>query len=51
MSIHTNAKTKVATPIVINKIEQYKREKPNIFSWQIKERLINEGKELIEINF
>lgn len=43
MSIHAG-KTKVATPIVVTKIEQYKRENPTIFAWEIKDRLINEGK-------
>lgn len=37
-------KPKVATPAVVSKIEQYKRENPTIFAWEIRERLISEGK-------
>ncbi|GIY10847.1 paired box protein Pax-6 [Caerostris extrusa] len=36
-------KPKVATPVVVAKIEQYKRENPTIFAWEIRERLISEG--------
>lgn len=40
------SKPKVATPAVVSKIEQYKRENPTIFAWEIRERLISEGKPL-----
>ena len=38
------SKPKVATPAVVSKIEHYKRENPTIFAWEIRERLISEGK-------
>lgn len=41
------SKPKVATPAVVSKIEQYKRENPTIFAWEIRERLISEGKIII----
>lgn len=41
------SKPKVATPAVVAKIEQYKRENPTIFAWEIRERLISEGKTTI----
>lgn len=37
------SKPKVATPTVVSKIEQYKRENPTIFAWEIRERLISEN--------
>jgi hypothetical protein len=37
----------VATPQVVSKIEQYKRENPTIFAWEIREKLLAEG----EISF
>ena len=38
------SKPKVATPEVVNKIESYKRENPTIFAWEIREKLIADGK-------
>uniref|UniRef100_A0A1I7TA18 Homeobox domain-containing protein n=1 Tax=Caenorhabditis tropicalis TaxID=1561998 RepID=A0A1I7TA18_9PELO len=35
-------KPKVATPQVVAKIEQYKRDNPTIFAWEIREKLISE---------
>lgn len=33
----------MATPEVESRIEEYKRENPGIFSWEIRDRLIKEG--------
>ena len=38
------SKPKVATPEVVSKIEGYKRENPTIFAWEIREKLISDGK-------
>lgn len=38
------SKPKVATPEVVAKIESYKRENPTIFAWEIREKLISDGK-------
>ena len=36
-------KPRVATPEVVSKIAQYKRECPSIFAWEIRDRLLSEG--------
>lgn len=38
------SKPKVATPEVVGKIEGYKRENPTVFAWEIREKLIADGK-------
>jgi len=37
------SKPRVATPEVENKIDEYKKENPGIFSWEIRERLVKDG--------
>ena len=37
------SKPRVATPEVETRIEDYKREQPGIFSWEIRDRLLKEG--------
>lgn len=37
------SKPRVATPEIEKKIEDYKRENPSIFSWEIRDKLIKEG--------
>lgn len=37
------SKPRVATPEVEARIEEYKRDNPGIFSWEIRDRLIKEG--------
>ncbi|XP_037512638.1 protein gooseberry-neuro isoform X4 [Rhipicephalus sanguineus] len=40
------SKPRVATPEVEKRIEEYKRENPGSFSWEIRDRLIKEGSRL-----
>ncbi|KAB7507358.1 Paired box protein Pax-6 [Armadillidium nasatum] len=37
------SKPRVATPAVVTKIADYKRECPSIFAWEIRDRLLSEG--------
>ncbi|CAD5215300.1 unnamed protein product [Bursaphelenchus okinawaensis] len=37
------SKPRVATAEVCNKIEQYKREQPSIFAWEIRDKLMSDG--------
>jgi transposase len=37
------SKPKVATPNVVRKIKEYKRQNPQIFAWEIRKRLEQEG--------
>ena len=44
------SKPKVAPPEVVGKIESYKRENPTIFAWEIREKLISDGKHITEFH-
>lgn len=37
------SKPKVATPKVVDKIAEYKRQNPTMFAWEIRDRLLAEG--------
>lgn len=37
------SKPRVASPEIEQRIEEYKRENPGIFSWEIRDRLVKEG--------
>ncbi|KAB0790484.1 hypothetical protein PPYR_15110 [Photinus pyralis] len=37
------SKPRLATPEIETRIEQYKKENPSIFSWEIRDRLVKEG--------
>ena len=37
------SKPRVATPSVVKRIADYKRECPSIFAWEIRDRLLSEG--------
>ena len=37
------SKPRVATPGVVQKVSEYKRECPSIFAWEIRDRLMSEG--------
>ena len=37
------SKPRVATPGVVGKVAEYKRECPSIFAWEIRDRLLSEG--------
>jgi len=37
------SKPKVATPLVVDAIANYKRENPTMFAWEIRDRLLSEG--------
>ncbi|EDW45888.1 segmentation protein paired [Drosophila sechellia] len=37
------SKPRIATPEIENRIEEYKRSSPGMFSWEIREKLIREG--------
>ena len=45
------SKPKVATPEVVGKIEGYKRENPTIFAWEIREKLISDGKHREKVKY
>uniref|UniRef100_A0A8D2P5M4 Paired box protein Pax-6 n=1 Tax=Zosterops lateralis melanops TaxID=1220523 RepID=A0A8D2P5M4_ZOSLA len=44
------SKPRVATPEVVSKIAQYKRECPSIFAWEIRDRLLSEGGTCISLS-
>ena len=43
------SKPKVATPEVVSKIVKYKSENPTIFAWEIRDKLMSDGKRMLLI--
>ena len=37
------SKPKVATPLVVAHIENYKQENPTVFAWEIRDKLVSDG--------
>ena len=41
------SKPKVATPGVVAKIEELKRDNPTMFAWEIRDRLLSDGESFV----